>query len=45
MCSFLADKAQTLAMIAALFNLLTLAAYGFTQFYLINGNKVLLMCC
>jgi len=40
MCSFLADKAHTLAMFAALFNFLTLAAFGITQFYLINGNKV-----
>ena len=40
MCSFLADKAHTLAMFAALFNMLTLAAYAVTQFYLINGNKV-----
>ena len=40
MCSFLAEKAYTLSMFAALFNLILLALYGVTQFYLINGQKV-----
>ena len=40
LCSFLAEKAYSLAMFAGLFNMLTLALFAVTQFYFIDGNKV-----